>query len=222
MNRYLGVVIAGVVLAGCGITETPPARPPDSSEILPATVMWMEWPAQVTIGRPYQVRVVIDPLCADGNLSFRDIVKGDAVTFDSRYVNVRPGYWPCEPAGPIYSVSTRDAQSFSGQPHEFFVQATNQNLDSLRLFGSLKTVIAARSDTTVLAAGDVTLSPSRPGCMRITPGGRQPNTTYQFEGTTAGISEWPPVWVEGYVTHGTTSCSAFAGDTVTFHRTVTL
>lgn len=219
MNRYLGVVIAGVILAGCGITEIPPARPPERPPIVPATVLWMEWPAQVTLGQPYQVRVVIEPLCAEGELSFRAVVTGDALTFDSRYVNVRSAS-SCEPP-PIYAVIARDAQSLSGEPRELTVRATSLQLDSLRLFGSLRTVVAARTDTTVLAAGEVTLIPASPGCARIEPGGRNSVATYQLEGTASGISTWPPAWVEGYITRGTTSCSAGPADTLTFHRTVT-
>lgn len=218
MNRYLAVVVTGVVLAGCGNPESPPVRPPESSKIIPATVLWMEWPAQVTLGRPYQVRVVLEPLCAEGQLSFRDVVKGDALTFDSRYVNVRSG--SCEPP-PIYGVIARDAQSLSGQPRVLTVRATGLQVDSLRLFGSLRTVVEARTDTTVLAAGEVTLLPAGPGCPRIEPGGRNSVATYQLEGTASGISTSPPAWVEGYITRGPTSCSTGPADTLTFHRTVT-
>lgn len=143
------------------------------------------------------------------------------MAFETRWVDVRPSDFGCEPAGPIYDFSTLDGARMSGPPRTLELRATTR--DSLRRFGSLTLVAAGVRDST-LAAGQTRFWSESPSCHRMVPAGlsdQVPHSlgTYQLAGSPPDTSPSRRFWVEGYVERTATACSRSAGDTLVFHLT---
>jgi hypothetical protein len=216
MKRVVFVGLA-VALLGCDAMN--------AGEVRPASVLWMEWPASVQAGRPFQIRVVIPPLCShNGNLDVRQSQAGDVVAFEVRWLDIRPSEWGCEPAGPIYGFSTIDAAGISGSPRSLEIRATRGGLalDSLRRFGTIA-LVAGDTPDRILAAGYARFLDESLACPRIRPGGTPTGlppspAAYALSGSRPDSATAGLFWVEGYFEHVTGACGP--SDTLAF-RVVT-
>lgn len=216
MNRFL-LLGLGAALLGCNSLSEPPV----SGMTLPATVLWLEWPATVAVDQPYRVRLVIPPLCDDGHLEMRQLQSAHVVLFEARWTDVRPSDFGCEPAGPIYQLWTVEALRIGGSPRSLELQGTGSAIDSWHHFGTLTLVPNDATDST-LAAGYTRFFSDAPGCYRMqpagTPIGLPPSPpSYQLSGSPPDTSTSRRFWVEGYLERAKTACAQGAADSLVFH-----
>ena len=194
-------------------------RGTEPGEVLPATVLWMEWPAEVAADQSYSLRIVVLPLCSRGELIVNQVRSADTVTFDGRYVNVRPTDWGCEPAGPIYGFTALEGSRIPGPSRRVELKASGQR------FGSL-IVGDVTGSNRILAAGRARFFADGPGCPRIRPAGIPSGfppspPSYHLVAPVPDTSQSlsSAHWVEGYLAGGATTCKQWAGDTLIFHLT---
>ena len=204
----------GAALFGCsGILNSGG----DAGEAVAGHISWMEWPAQVQVDAPYQVRVVIPPLCDNGNLVVREVSNDSVLALSVRWDDVRRSEWGCEPAGPIYSISTRDVRGRS-TARTLEVRGGGEAIDSMQRFGTLTAVTNTPVDS-VLAAGYAVLL-TETVCPRIVPGGRDPiSAHYLLEGAPPELVHRAFLWVEGYITAAPQSQCNTTGQAIVFHLT---
>jgi hypothetical protein len=179
MRRALSVLLLASV-AAC-----------EPDEILPTSVAWMDWPAEVVAGEPFTVRMVVYWPCAAGGFRAGPTADQSAVTFSPYFLShndqvlcagVLPvttlvagtvdtaGLAPGLPAEFARTYEIRAATDVYAPPPSGALAVASQ---PVRTFGAVTVRLQAPAPGAAVrnAAGRVSLQVDTLGCARVRPSG---------------------------------------------------
>jgi len=195
---------------------------PDT-QFAPTIVQWMEWPAEVEAGAPFEVRLIMFRPCFAEGFAPGASIDESAVTFAPFFKNVRNDM--CLPAalvpGSLDTVSTI-AGVRTDTPRTFEMRATADVYVSsplvsalpVKTFGEIVVRVGAPDLSRRNAGGRAYLVRDTLDCPRIAPNGfLGPDATYVIDdpADTTGLA-W--TFVRGYIY---TPQAPICGETEAFH-----
>jgi hypothetical protein len=201
-------------------------------EVHPATIQWLEWPAEVLVGTPFKARsFLLPPVCFEHRFKPGLTLDQSAVTIAPYYL-VKPGQPICPPTASasdllpnpgLDTVLTLPALTVPNS--RTFEMRASANADApnpqpgvgnlpIRTFGDVTVRMSNPDASRTNVAGRVIVQIDNQGCARIQPGGFfSPGVEYVLEdqADTAGVSF---AFVRGYLHDVTTPV---CGQTRVFH-----
>ena len=185
------------------------------AEVAPAVVQWMQWPAEVQVGKAFDVRLIV-PYASCRRGAFRPGVAVDqsAVTFAPYFILSGPEICPPEPLDftvPYFALDTTgtapglDASSsrtFEMRAAAFVFVPTPEPYNGgqpVRTFGDVTVRLSNPDASRTNGAGYVSLFRDYAGCARIAPNGYyNPDVAVVLEdqADTTGLSY---AFVRGYI-----------------------
>jgi len=220
MRLALFVTVCAASLAAC-----------DSTAVIPVTVQWMEWPAEVTAGQPFRTRLVVWGVCAV-NPRFRPGVTADqsAVTFSPYFLAETNDEIFClgggltmplvviaiDTAGMAPSLAASFSRTYEMRGAAWISTggiALQEGLP-VRTFGEVTVRPGSVDLSRRNAAGVVSKEVDAAGCVRIRPFGTyQPDAALPLDNQadTAGLSY---TFVRGYIY---APAAPVCGETRVFH-----
>jgi hypothetical protein len=194
------VLSFAAVLAACG-TE------PDTSA-MPTFVNWMEWPAEVAVGAPVAVRLIVDRPCAQiVALRAPALVDNSAVTFEPFFL-VKNGLVFC-PAAAAARPSVIGYFGFDTTEVVDGLPADFDRVYDMRAAASVYTVVPLVAALPVRTFGTITVRVGQPDASRT----RAAGFAYEYTDG-AGCVRLQPLGVYtsgGYVVENVDSASVLGG-----------
>ncbi|HLZ45659.1 MAG TPA: hypothetical protein VKQ05_08275 [Gemmatimonadales bacterium] len=207
------------LIVGCGGPDT---------QLQPAVVEWMEWPAEVLQNTPFTVRLVVwQQGCGFG--AFRPGVSADqsAVTF-SPYFLLDKKNIICEPAvqvtaiaflaldtsGTAPGLAAPYARTFDMRAASVVATPSSAADPAIRTFGTVVVRPASPDSSRTDAAGTVYTSVDSAGCARIRPLGLYSPTSYRVLDNPADTTGLNGAFVRGYIYQ---PAAPICGETRVFH-----
>lgn len=191
---------------------------PNNTTVVPVTVEWMDWPAEVNAGQTFRTRLVVSGVCA-ADPRFHPGASADlsAVTFSPYFVvDNTVVYCAAEPVSPYLVVVGIDTAGLApglvattartyamrgatwAQAVPVYPHALPQNLP-LRTFGDVTVRPSGADSSRRNAAGQVFLEHDSTGCARVRPiATYRPDTDLPLEDQ-ADTANLQGIFVEGYI-----------------------
>lgn len=187
-------------------------------QVSPATVEWMEWPAEVPTATPFSVRLIVSRTCQQGTFQPGTSADESAVTFEPYWLIERNAGTACLPEArqfDVYYVALDTVGTAPGLATD--VARTFE----MRAAAALFLPPSGRPGRPVRTYGDVTVRPSNPdgarrngagfasklldnaGCLRLQPSGTigpsgTPGSTYVLDDQ-ADTTSFTSAFVRGYI-----------------------